>query len=98
MKSLKKANKRNLTNSVCGYKLALMRLAEAETNKTYKVVAIEGGCNAKDRLIKLGLLPGVEIQIKRKAPLRGPFMVTLNDSDIVIGRGIASKIEVAEII
>ncbi len=91
---MKKANKKNLTKIICGYKLAFMRLTEAETNKTYRVVAIEGGCHAKDRLIKLGLLPGVEIQVKRKAPLRGPFMVTLNDSDIVIGRGIASKIEV----
>ncbi len=74
-----------------------MKLVEAETNKTYKIVTIEGGCFAKDRLIKLGLLPGVEIKIKRKAPLRGPFMVSLNDSDIVIGRGIATKIEVQEI-
>ncbi len=89
---------RNLTNIDGEYKLIPMSLVEAEVGKIYKVIAIEGGCHAKDRLIKLGVLPGVEIEIKRKAPLRGPFMVTLNGSDIVIGRGIATKIEVEEII
>ena len=75
-----------------------MKLMDAETDRSYRVVTIEGGCQSKDRLIKLGILPGVEIKLKRKAPLRGPFMVSLNGSDIVIGRGIASKIEVEELI
>ena len=74
-----------------------MKLLNAETEKVYRVVSIEGGCQSKDRLIKLGILPGVLIILRRKAPLRGPFMVSLNGSDIVIGRGIASKIEVEEI-
>ncbi len=75
-----------------------MKLVDAETEKVYRVVAIEGGCHSKDRLIKLGILPGVEIELKRKAPLRGPFMVSLNGSDIVVGRGIAAKIEVEELV
>ncbi len=75
-----------------------MKLVDADTGKVYRVVSIKGGCYAKDRLIKLGLLPGVDIEIKRKAPLRGPFMVTLNGSDIVLGRGIATKIEIEEIV
>jgi ferrous iron transport protein A len=73
-----------------------MKLLDAKVERLYKVVSIEGGCLSKDRLIKLGILPGVLIELKRKAPLRGPFMVSLNGSDIVIGRGIASKIEVEE--
>ncbi len=87
-----------LTNSIFKYKLKVMKLLDAETDKTYRITSIEAGCYAKDRLIKLGLLPGVEIMLKRKAPLKGPFMVTLNDSDVVIGRGIAAKIEVETVL
>ncbi len=74
-----------------------MKLLDVEIDKNYRVVSIEGGCAAKDRLIKLGILPGVVIEVKRKAPLRGPFMLSINGSDIVIGRGIASKINVQKI-
>lgn len=74
-----------------------MKLLDANIDQTYRVSSIEGGCKAKDRLIKLGILPGVLITVKRKAPLKGPFMVSINDSDIVIGRGVASKIEVQEL-
>ncbi len=74
-----------------------MRLTEAETEKRYRVVSIVGGCHARDRLLKLGLIPGVIVELKRKAPMRGPFMINVNGSDIVIGRGIASKIEVESV-
>ncbi len=73
-----------------------MRLLDAQKDKNYRVVSIAAGCHARDRLLKLGIVPGVVITLKRKAPLRGPFMVSINGSDIVIGRGIASKIEVEE--
>ncbi len=74
-----------------------MKLTYANVNQTYRVSSIEGGCKARDRLMKLGILPGVLITIKRRAPLKGPFMITINNSNIVIGRGVASKIEVQEL-
>ncbi len=73
-----------------------MRLLEAQKDRSYRVVGISAGCHARDRLLKLGLVPGVVIHLKRIAPLRGPLMVNINGSDVVIGRGIASKIEVEE--
>jgi len=66
-------------------------------HKRYSVEAIEGGCTAKDRLWKLGIIPGVVLTIKRKAPMRGPLMVEINGVDVVIGRGIANKIIIREI-
>ncbi|AEA34362.1 FeoA family protein [Hippea maritima] len=74
-----------------------MKLTNGEVGKSYIVASIDGGCIAKDRILKLGIIPGSTITIKRKAPLRGPFMVEVNGSDVVLGRGIASKIAIVEI-
>ncbi len=74
-----------------------MKLVEGSLNKSYIVESIDGGCMAKDRLWKLGIIPGVVIKIKRRAPLKGPLMLEVNGSDVVIGRGIASRINIKEI-
>jgi len=73
-----------------------MKLVDGSLDKNYRVDSIDGGCMAKDRLWKLGIIPGVTIKIKRKAPLKGPFMLEVNGADVVIGRGIASKINIRE--
>ncbi len=74
-----------------------MKLVEGSLDKSYIVESIDGGCMAKDRLWKLGIIPGVVIKIKRRAPLKGPLMLEVNGSDVVIGRGIASRINIKEI-
>ncbi len=74
-----------------------MKLIEGSIDKNYIVESIDGGCMAKDRLWKLGIIPGVVIKIKRRAPLKGPLMLEVNGSDVVIGRGIASRINIKEI-
>jgi len=74
-----------------------MKLVEGSLDKSYIVESIDGGCMARDRLWKLGIIPGVVIKIKRRAPLKGPLMLEVNGSDVVIGRGIASRINIKEI-
>ncbi len=74
-----------------------MKLIDGEIEKSYIVESIDGGCIAKDRLWKLGIIPGVVVKIKRKAPLKGPFMIEVNGADVVVGRGIALKINIREI-
>ncbi len=74
-----------------------MKLEDGKKNIKYKILSIEGGCRSKDRLIKLGLIPGSIITIERSAPLKGPFMVDVSGSKIVVGRGIASRIDIEEI-
>jgi Fe2+ transport system protein FeoA len=39
----------------------------------------------------MGLVPGVEIEVLRNS-LRGPFLIALRDSRIILGRGMAQKI------
>ncbi len=73
-----------------------MRLIEGELGKSYRIRSIERGCVARMRMVSLGIVPGVIVKLKRKAPLRGPIVVEVDGSNVVVGRGIASKIIVEE--
>lgn len=54
---------------------------------------IAGGRQIKGRLAALGLLPGTELEVIQNSG-HGPFVVAVRGSRIVIGRGMASHIEV----
>ncbi len=58
-----------------------------------KLKAINGGRQLRTRLAALGLLPGTEIEVVQNSG-KGPFVVSVRGSRIVIGRGMASQVEV----
>lgn len=55
--------------------------------------AISGGHELRGRLAALGLLPGTELQVIRNSK-HGPFVIAVKGSRVVIGRGMAAKMEV----
>jgi ferrous iron transport protein A len=55
--------------------------------------SITGGRQLRTRLAALGLLPGTEIEVIQNSG-KGPFVVSVRGSRIVIGRGMASRVEV----
>lgn len=55
--------------------------------------SIEGGRQMRGRLAALGLLPGTELEVIQNSG-KGPFIVGVRGSRIVIGRGMAAQIEV----
>ena len=55
--------------------------------------SIEGGRQMRGRLAALGLLPGTELEVIQNSG-KGPFIVGVRGSRIVIGRGMAARIEV----
>lgn len=63
-----------------------------EGNKTV-LKAIHGGHEIRGRLAALGLLPGTELEVIQNSG-HGPFVVSVRGSRIVIGRGMAARIEV----
>ena len=73
-----------------------MTLDQIPTEKYVKIDIIEGGTWVKQRLQNLGIHVGDSIYIKRGAILGGPILVTINNSTIAIGRGMARKIAVSE--
>jgi Fe2+ transport system protein FeoA len=73
-----------------------MLLAEVNNDKIVKVVSIDSGKGAKQRLLSLGLHINDIVEIVSN-PRFGPVLIknlSKNNARIAIGRGIAEKIQV----
>jgi len=57
-----------------------------------KISLIRGGYNAFQRLSDMGLKPGTKICAVKVTPSNGPVEVSVGNSKLIIGKGIASKI------
>ena len=69
-----------------------INITDAKEGQKVTVVSILGGQMAIKRLSDLGLTPQTEIKIVKKIPYRGPIEIEVRGSNIVVGRGLASKI------
>ncbi len=69
-------------------------LALASSGRKLRLVSVNGGRSMCSHLAALGLIPGVELEIKRNSP-GGPFVLGLRGGQLVIGRGVAQKILVS---
>ncbi|MFO8018120.1 MAG: FeoA family protein [Promethearchaeia archaeon] len=72
-------------------------LTECPTKADLKVVTVNSGRGAKQRLANLGIVPGVVIRKNKSAPFRGPVEVEVKGSTLALGRGLASKIMVKQL-
>ncbi len=70
-----------------------MPLSMLSEGKCAILKKIAGGRQLRGRLAALGLLPGSAIEVIQNSG-QGPFVVSVKGSRIVIGRGMASRIEV----
>jgi Fe2+ transport system protein FeoA len=70
-----------------------MPLSMLSEGKRAILKKIAGGRQLRGRLAALGLLPGTELEGIQNSG-QGPFVVSVKGSRIVIGRGMASRIEV----
>lgn len=68
------------------------KLIELNEGERGKVISIEGGKMSTKRLADLGLNPGTEIRLIRKALFSGPVQIEINGSKLVLGQGLASRI------
>ncbi len=72
-------------------------LIEAEMNQQYIVSRVKDQDPELLRYLeKIGLLPGVKITIKEKAPFEGPITLLIEDTEQAIGNGVARNIFVAK--
>jgi Fe2+ transport system protein FeoA len=71
-----------------------MKLAFAEINKSFKIKAILGGRNFKQRLEEIGIIPGKTITVLQTGP--GPVLIKSDNVKIGLGFGEALKIEVEQ--
>ena len=63
--------------------------------QTVKLVEILTGRKLKHRLTELGLTPGVELQVMQAQG--GPLLLSVYNSRLALGRGMAHKIMVVPI-
>nr|HID59993.1 ferrous iron transport protein A [Desulfobacterales bacterium] len=70
-----------------------MPLSMVKVGKRVRILAVNAGRRLQMRLASMGLVPGVEIEVISNN-FRGPFIVAVNDLRLVLGRGMAHKIEV----
>ena len=61
--------------------------------ETVKLAGIKAGRGLNSRLASMGLVPNVEITVVRNQH-PGPFVVSVKDSKMMLGWGIAHKIMV----
>jgi Fe2+ transport system protein FeoA len=54
------------------------------------VASIDGP--AADELAREGILPGVEVAVVSRAPLRGPFVVDLGGARLAISADVAAQV------
>lgn len=68
-------------------------LSEVPEGMSVSIVGIEGGRGLKSRLTTMGLLPGTQIKVLHNGRF-GPFVISIKNSRMAIGRGVADKIMV----
>lgn len=59
-----------------------------------RVVNIKGGCQARSRLLAMGLTPGCPVEILSDG--HGPIRLKVRDSEIVLGQGLCDKLIVCD--
>jgi len=67
-------------------------LTECDKEVDVRVLNVNTGFKSKRRLANLGVVPGTTIQKRKEAPFRGPIEIYVKGAQLVIGRGLASKI------
>ena len=68
-----------------------MPLAMAQIGQVVRLLSVRAGDGLRKRLAEMGLVPGVELEVLQNAS-RGPFIIRVRGSRMVLGHGMAQKI------
>lgn len=69
-------------------------LRQAKIGDTVKVVKIHGGGAVKRRIMDMGITKGVEVHIRKSAPLGDPIEVTVRGYELSLRRNDSEMIEI----
>ena len=70
-------------------------LRQAKVRETVKVVKLHGEGAVKRRIMDMGLTKGVEVYVRKVAPLGDPVEVTVRGYELSIRKADAEMIEVS---
>ncbi|GBU29363.1 hypothetical protein R84B8_02927 [Treponema sp. R8-4-B8] len=71
-------------------------LKETKPGETVQVVKIGGGGPIKRRIMEMGITKGVEIHVRKVAPLGDPVEITVRGYELSLRKEDAESIEVSE--
>ncbi len=69
-------------------------LKQAKVGETVKVVKLYGEGPVKRRIMDMGITKGVEVYVRKVAPLGDPIEITVRDYELSIRKADADMIEV----
>ncbi|MDE5605625.1 MAG: ferrous iron transport protein A [Eubacterium sp.] len=72
-------------------------LKEAKVGETFKVVKLNGEGAVKRRIMDMGITRGVEVHIRKVAPLGDPVEITVRGYELSLRKADAEMIEVENI-
>ncbi|MDE6110958.1 MAG: ferrous iron transport protein A [Eubacterium sp.] len=72
-------------------------LKEAKVGETLRVVKLGGEGAVKRRIMDMGITRGVEVHIRKVAPLGDPVEITVRGYELSLRKADAEKIEVENI-
>lgn len=71
-------------------------LSSVKPGEKVKIISLAGGRGLHARLISMGLVPGLTIEVVNQG-MTGPCIIAQNGCRLAIGRGIARKIIVSDV-
>lgn len=71
-----------------------MTLKEVKPGETVKVVKISGEGAIKRRIMEMGLTKGIDVFVRKVAPLGDPVEVTVRDYELSVRKSDAELVEV----
>ena len=71
-----------------------MTLKEVSVGQTVKVAKLDGEGPVKRRIMDMGITKGVEVYVRKVAPLGDPVEVTVRDYELSLRKADAAMIEV----
>lgn len=72
-------------------------LLDLRIGETAVVTGMDGGFRMQVQLKNLGFHKGVTIRLTKRSAVGGPLMVTVNGSNVAVGRGVAARIQVSPV-
>ena len=77
--------------------IKMKTLRESKVGDTVRVVKLHGEGAVKRRIMDMGLTKGVDVQIRKVAPLGDPIEVTVRGYELSIRKADAEMIEVKNV-
>jgi ferrous iron transport protein A len=68
-------------------------LALVQAGQRVRLAGVEAGFGLQGRLLAMGFVPGIELEVIHKPPT-GPILVRIGNSRVALGRGMALKMRV----